>query len=262
MVQYHRGLVPGTLYITITLPESLPYTQVLENDFTPMNPETFDVKHYESHSTHGSGREEFEWGLYFHHGPGFNKIVGAWYIVVQDPKHPDDASQRVLVRQDMTKSPRLFPQVVGLVSILRLPDHDPTGKFALKLAEYLNWLAHTMFSHGHHSYLWAMMAVMRMRRHVAKKLDLVDNPHSWSSESWGFLAETLEFAYEEVWYGLAGQLPRPILESEWEARFVEKSAEHEEQTRDAAISQNLDMHWPLQELWLSEYSMPPPPAHS
>ena len=246
MVQYHRDLSPGTLYITITLPQPLLYAQAPENDFPPTNPETFDVRYYETHGTHGYGREEFEWGVYLHHGPGYS-AVGTWYKLAQDPTLPDDASQRILERQDMMQSPRLFPQVVGLISILQFPHDGSPGKASNKLTAYLDWLATRAMSPFFCSYLWAMVIIMRVRRHMAKILGGVDDQDSF--DSYGFLTETLEFAYEEVWYGLAGQLPWPILESEWEVRFDEKKSEAsaDEQIGDATISQNLDSHWLPQE---------------
>ncbi|KAK7414799.1 hypothetical protein QQX98_006401 [Neonectria punicea] len=205
-----RDLQPGTLYLTISIalaPEHEPGTTV--HDYRSF-PNTLDPSIYETSCTQGYGNEEFQWGLYWHRGLG----DGTWFMLHRRPYQPDveipgvTVPVYVLDRQEMSQSPRLFAHVVGLVRVLRVP-----VVLAADLTSYLNWLAPEAAIQAHRSFMWATSVYLRTRRHVAKVQGTVDR----GAEGFDItvlLYEAVQFAYGEVWYGLARQLPRPIMASD------------------------------------------------
>jgi hypothetical protein len=130
-----------------------------------------------------------------------------------------------LSRQEMLQSPRLQARVAGLIRVLRVPSLLIAG-----LTPYLDWLAVQTASSATRSFIWASSLYLRARRHLSA--DHHHHPYSTAATGFlfdtkGFLQEALHLAYKEVWYGLAGQLPRPIMASAFgvELVAVELSAE-------------------------------------
>lgn len=195
-----RDLHPGALYITISVP-SLPPAS-----YPPRIPKDFDPNEYET--SNFEGHEEFDWGVYLHRGPG----DGIWYILHPEP-HPEWTFARPRytfeVRSTRT-SPRLDPSVVGLVRILHVPDYLMHG-----FAGYLAGVAAHKSINVHRSFIWATTVYLRAR------MDLEESPYSVTQDVTSdfdaerFLCETLVFAYGEVLFALGGQLPRPILMSQF-----------------------------------------------
>lgn len=125
-----------------------------------------------------------------------------------------------LSRQDMHQSPRLQARVAGLIRVLRVPNPLAAG-----LTSYLDWLAVQTASSATRSFIWASSMYLRARRHLS-----ADYPYGTAVSSAvatdvlfdtkGFLQEALDLAYKEVWYGLAGQLPRPVMASAFGVELV------------------------------------------
>ncbi|RFU73510.1 hypothetical protein TARUN_8744 [Trichoderma arundinaceum] len=224
-----KALEPGSLYITISVPRELcsPYSVF---HYLPYLPNDLDLASYEVSCAEGLDREEFDWGVYWHRGHG----DGTWYglrrvsstidasmgnglvaSITSMGAQSDGANVAcplpfyVLSRQEMLQSPRLHTRVAGLIRVLRVPD-----PFAARLTSYLDWLAVQTASSATRSFIWASSVYLRTRRHFsADPYGKVSDVVAANFDTTGFLQEALHLAYKEVWYGLAGQLPRPIMAS-------------------------------------------------
>ncbi|UKZ86287.1 uncharacterized protein TrAFT101_002124 [Trichoderma asperellum] len=246
-----KTLEPGSLYITISVPRSNPQLQGPFSDFhyLPYLPHDLDLASYEVSCAKGIDREEFDWGVYLHRGHG----NGTWYGLRRlsssidasmgttgmggassagnstgDGAKATAASRSMpfytLSRQDMRQSPRLQARVAGLIRVLRAPSPLAAG-----LTSYLDWLAAQTASSATRSFIWASSMYLRARRHLS-----ADHPHGtvrsdaaatdFLFDTKGFLQEALHLAYKEVWYGLAGQLPRPTMASAFGVELVAAAA--------------------------------------
>ncbi|GFP54243.1 hypothetical protein TASIC1_0003062100 [Trichoderma asperellum] len=254
-----KALEPGSLYITISVPRSNPQLHGPFPDFQylPYLPHDLDLASYEVSCAKGIDREEFDWGVYLHRGHG----NGTWYGLRRLSSSIDasmgtasmggassagnstgDSSAKAtaaaaaaaaasrsmpfyaLSRQDMRQSPRLQARVAGLIRVLRAPSPLAAG-----LTSYLDWLAAQTASSATRSFIWASSMYLRARRHLS-----ADHPHGtvrsdatatdFLFDTKGFLQEALHLAYKEVWYGLAGQLPRPTMASAFGVELVAAAA--------------------------------------
>ncbi|KAL7902698.1 hypothetical protein HDV63DRAFT_391715 [Trichoderma sp. SZMC 28014] len=253
-----KTLEPGSLYITISVPPRSGAQQQLHGPFAdfhylPYLPHDLDLASYEVSCAEGIDREEFDWGVYLHRGHG----NGTWYGLRRLSSLIDasmgmgtasmggDASSTftgsnstgvgaktmaaaaaasrsmpfyTLSRQDMRQSPRLQARVAGLIRVLRVPSLLVAG-----LTSYLDWLALQTASSATRSFIWASSMYLRARRHLSAD----HGSHvkgtgatGFFFDTKGFLQEALHLAYKEVWYGLAGQLPRPIMASAFGVELV------------------------------------------
>lgn len=220
-------LQPGSLYITISIPET---TLSPPRSYLPYLPSDFDPDAYET-SCPGIGREEFRWGIYWHRGPG----DGTWYTIRRETPWPTPAlapyvaaaclkygvdprgllpkpPAYVLDTQTLThQSPRLDRSVVALIRVLHAP-----ASLSRDLSAYLDWLT-THISHGaRRSFIWATTVYLRARNHVSGHRGLGGGPQQPAAfDVERFLWEALELAYGEVYFALGGQLPRPVLVSQF-----------------------------------------------
>ncbi|KAL7921768.1 hypothetical protein ACQKWADRAFT_113515 [Trichoderma austrokoningii] len=205
-----KALEPGSLYITIAVPPRSGAQQPQDFPYLPYLPPDLDLASYEVSCAEGIDREEFDWGVYLHRDHG----NGTWYGLRRLPNSASiDAGMGpagmsmpfyTLSRRDMLQSPRLQARVAGLVRVLRVPNPLVAG-----LTSYLDWLALQTASSATRSFIWASSMYLRARRHLS-----ADHYHDgFLFDTKGFLQEALHLAYKEVWYGLAGQLPRPIMAS-------------------------------------------------
>lgn len=254
-----KTLEPGSLYITISVPPRSGAQQQLHGPFAdfhylPYLPHDLDLASYEVSCAEGIDREEFDWGVYLHRGHG----NGTWYGLRRLSSSIDasmgtgtasmggDASSTAtgnnstgigaktmaaaaavafrsmpfytLSRQDMRQSPRLQARVAGLIRVLRVPSLLVAG-----LTSYLDWLALQTASSATRSFIWASSMYLRARRHLSADHRSHDNgtvATGFLFDTKGFLQEALHLAYKEVWYGLAGQLPRPIMASAFGVELV------------------------------------------
>lgn len=226
-----KSLEPGSLYITISVPRpSLDEPCGPPFRYLPYLPKDLDLASYEVSCAQGLDREEFDWGIYWHRGHG----DGTWYRLRRVSSTIDAGMGKSLVgstgdmgaledganaagplsfyalsRQEMHQSPRLQTRVAGLVRVLRVPKPLDRG-----LTHYLDWLASQSASSATRSFIWASSMYLRTRRHFSPDpYDKVSDVVATGFDTTGFLQEALQLAYKEVWYGLAGQLPRPVVAS-------------------------------------------------
>ncbi|PON25821.1 hypothetical protein TGAM01_v205258 [Trichoderma gamsii] len=248
-----KTLEPGSLYITISVPpRSGAHQSFSDFHYLPYLPHDLDLASYEVSCAEGIDKEEFDWGVYLHRGHG----NGTWYGLRRLSSSIDAsmgmgtasmgdaaastatgsnstgvgakttvASSRsmpfyTLSRQDMRQSPRLQARVAGLIRVLRVPSLLVAG-----LTSYLDWLAVQTASSATRSFIWASSMYLRARRHLSADHHPHDNgtgtvATGFLFDTKGFLQEALHLAYTEVWYGLAGQLPRPIMASAFGVELV------------------------------------------
>ena len=220
MGRHVGSLKPGALYITISVPHPethAPGPKIVAN-FAASLPADFDPLSYETACADGCGVEEFDWGLYLHRGPG----DGIWYTLRRrrgSSDGPSDLPVFTYHRREVRQSPRLARHVAGLVRVLVAPGERAA---AHELAAYLNWWTADTAAGATRSFLWAMSAYGRARRHLAWKADCAATAALLLAKGFevrDFLCEALGFAYGEVLYGLAGQLPRPVMASDYGVEF-------------------------------------------
>ncbi|KAK1245465.1 hypothetical protein MKX08_005094 [Trichoderma sp. CBMAI-0020] len=257
-----KALEPGSLYVTISVPLR---SGTQHFHYLPYLPHDLDLASYEVSCAEGIDREEFDWGVYLHRGHG----NGTWYRLRRlsssidasmatgtagmgaaaasaatgsnstgGGAKPTAAASRgmpfyTLSRQDMRQSPRLQARVAGLIRVLRVPSLVVAG-----LTSYLDWLAVQTASSATRSFIWASSMHLRARRHLS-----ADRPQHHGAvatgflfDTKGFLQEALHLAYKEVWYGLAGQLPRPIMASAFGVELVAVAAPAEALTETAVAA--------------------------
>lgn len=218
----------GSLYVTIAIPQA---EQSPPAEYLSYMPEDFNTSSYETYCAEGYGREEFDWGLYWHRDTG----DGIWYGLEQREDTSADGlglgmrqasiTTRTgkmmkytgypifsLSRHEMQRSPRLYARVVGLIRVVHVPP-----SIVDELTTYLDWLTAHAAVTATRSFIWAASLFLRAHRHAAAVLrgaaSASDDCSVLGFDINGFLWEALEFGYGEVWYALAGQLPRPILVS-------------------------------------------------
>lgn len=214
------NLEPGSLYITISTPVPLPYAPPPTN-YNSAIPESFDPEGYETCCINLEQQEEFDWGLYWHE----DARDGVWYML--DRNHGSAAS---LTRHEMkVQSPRLLSRVVGLIRVLQLPSEGGDDA-ASGTRSYLDWLTERTAAGASRTFMWAASVYLRTRRHLAGSKHVQDSVTAAVGEFdiHGFLWEALDFAYSQVWYGLAGQLPRPIIASDFGIQLLLLEEEEKE----------------------------------
>ncbi|KAL7963740.1 hypothetical protein V8C34DRAFT_5960 [Trichoderma compactum] len=233
-----KTLEPGSLYITISVPRSSSHGPDSPVSYPTCLSEDLDLASYEVSCAKGIAREEFDWGVYLHRGYG----NGTWYelrrvsctidagidgalgssgmssmgIAVADMGDGDGASVvarslpfYTLSRREMRLSPRLQTRVAALVRVLRVPESFVDG-----LTPYLDWLAAQTAPSATRSFIWASSMYIRTRHHFSAYANgTVGDVAATGFTTTGFLQEALHLAYKEVWYGLGGQLPRPMMAS-------------------------------------------------
>ncbi|CAG9977626.1 unnamed protein product [Clonostachys byssicola] len=209
----------GTLYITISIPPLLAYQRPSTLPYPSHLPPDFDVTNYELQCAHGFRNEEFSWGLYFDHGQG----SGTWYTLRRvwprgiDPTMPIPPAFQ-LIKQDIPIGIlRLNAKVVGLIRVFAEVPGANTDAQTGGLRYYLDWLTANLAIQATRSFLWAVGVYVRCRQHVVRAHGLSD---SGTFDISRFLKEALTFAYQEVWYAIGGQLPRPIITSVLGAALV------------------------------------------
>ncbi|KAF7560797.1 hypothetical protein G7046_g3353 [Stylonectria norvegica] len=195
-----RDLQPGTLYITISAPEPpiIPGRPLYDRwNFVP-SPYEF---RYGPLNPHYLNTEEFEWGIYWHRKVG----DGTWYRLHHglDPVTGQRRPLYVVTKHDVSPSPRLDPLVVALVRVLRVPEPLVPG-----ISHYLDWITDCSAEDATRTMMWAVAIYMRTRRHAMQE-PMYDTQNEFDIMM--FIWDTLGFALSEVWYGLSGQLPRPIV---------------------------------------------------
>ncbi|KAK4067190.1 uncharacterized protein Triagg1_7918 [Trichoderma aggressivum f. europaeum] len=240
-----KTLEPGSLYITISVPRSSSHgpDSPVSCYYPPCLSEDLDLASYEVSCAKGIDREEFDWGVYLHRGYG----NGTWYelrrvscaidagiddgallgssgrasmgsIAGAGTGDGDGASVVArslpfftLSRREMRLSPRLQTRVAALVRVLRVPE-----SFADGLTPYLDWLAVQTAPSATRSFIWASSMYIRTRHHFSAYTNGTVGDGDAAATGFattGFLQEALHLAYKEVWYGLGGQLPRPMMAS-------------------------------------------------
>ncbi|PNP54547.1 hypothetical protein THARTR1_05104 [Trichoderma harzianum] len=236
-----KTLEPGSLYITISVPRSSSYGPDSTVSYPTCLSEDLDLASYEVSCAQGIAREEFDWGVYLHRGYG----NGTWYELRRvsctidagiDGTGPlgssgmssmgiEDAGAGMadgasvvaasslpfytLSRREMRLSPRLQTRVAALIRVLRVPESFSDG-----LTLYLDWLAVQTAPSATRSFIWASSMYIRTRHHVSAYANgTVGDVAAAGFTTTGFLQEALHLAYKEVWYGLGGQLPRPMMAS-------------------------------------------------
>jgi hypothetical protein len=213
-------LEPGGLYITISIPPRVAANRSLAEHYFNYLPDELDLDSYETCCAEGQGTEEFDWGLYWHRDTG----DGVWFVlrpveqpVLQGPVYPQRPVFRLDARR-MTTSPRLANYFVGLVRVLKIPPERHT--WMDEMGRYLWWLTAHTAPEATRSFIWASSVHLRARRHIAE-MAMAETGSAMAAaamEPWfdvtTFLREALGFAYGEVWYALAGQLPRPVMISQ------------------------------------------------
>ncbi|KAL7944248.1 hypothetical protein V8C42DRAFT_326265 [Trichoderma barbatum] len=241
-----KTLEPGSLYITISVPRSSSYQYCSSNpavSYPTFLPEDLDLASYEVSCAEGIDREEFDWGIYIHRGYG----NGTWYGLrrvsntidtgmdgtlcssmsnMGAASVTDDASVAcslpfyTLSRQEMRLSPRLQTRVAALIRVLCVPD-----SCADNLTSYLDWLAVQTAPSATRSFIWSSSMYLRTRRHLsADPNGTIDDAAATGFNTTGFLQEALHLAYKEVWYGLGGQLPRPMIASAFGVELLPEEA--------------------------------------
>ncbi|UKZ80367.1 hypothetical protein TrVFT333_008125 [Trichoderma virens FT-333] len=254
-----KTLEPGSLYITISVPRSKSHQHYgLGSDvsYPTSLSEDLDLALYEVSCAKGIDREEFDWGVYFHRDYG----NGTWYGLrrlsstidtgmdgtrgssmssMGTTNMGDGASVPcslpfyTLSRQEMRLSPRLQTRVAALIRVLRVPDC-----FADGLTPYLDWLAVQTAPSAMRSFIWATSMYLRTRHHFSTYLNgTAGDVAATGFTTTGFLQEALDLAYKEVWYGLGGQLPRPMIAS---AFGVEIQQQNADQNADQDADQDAD----------------------
>ena len=210
MGQPVRDLELAMLYITIKLPLRPPGYTPSAADSIYRDPHTNEIQHYIVHGTYGSGPEDFEWGIYIHHGEK-NGAVGKWYTLQRlNPYDDHRNTEYALQAQAMPHSPRLLHDVVGLIRVMHA-----TIPMAHKICEHLNQMAPKYITRVYRSYFWATTVYIRLRKDIAKKLQVLDAAvEQFDFET--FLREALDFAKVHMPYAAKGQLPRPIIASHFE----------------------------------------------
>ncbi|KAL6910225.1 hypothetical protein GGI43DRAFT_4421 [Trichoderma evansii] len=257
-----KTLEPGSLYITISVPRSDsqlrdPFSASFQ--YLPYLPHDLDLASYEVSCAEGIDREEFDWGVYLHRGHG----NGTWYGLRRLSSSIDasmgtagmggasagdsagddakgGAASRImpffgLSRLDVYQSPRLQARVAGLIRVLRVP-----SPFAAGLTSYLDWLAVQTASSATRSFIWASSMYLRTRRHLSADCPYDAVATDVFFDTKGFLQEALHLAYKEVWYGLAGQLPRPIMASAFGVELVPAAIAATELAVDVRIHENVN----------------------
>ncbi|KAL7937319.1 hypothetical protein V8C35DRAFT_331174 [Trichoderma chlorosporum] len=255
-----KTLEPGSLYVTISVPQPNSYQHYSSNStarYPTSLSEDLDLASYEVSCARGIGKEEFDWGIYFHRGYG----NGTWYGLRRVSSTIDagmDGTQGsrmsnmgtasmggvagvasslpfyVLSKQDMRLSPRLQTRVAAMIRVLLVPDSIADG-----LTPYLDWLAVQTAPSATRSFIWATSMHLRTRHHVSAYLNgTFGEVAATGFTTTGFLQEALHLAYKEVWYGLGGQLPRPMIASAFgvEIRLEEDKAadvQHQNAEQDA-----------------------------
>lgn len=234
MSQSIKELQPNTLYITISIPS---WTTTAHLSCPRQN---VDLESYETECAEGYGREEFDWGLYWHR----NLRDGTWYTLRRAVPHVDTVEHEhaqaplyMLERRDMSASPRLRAGVVGLIRVVRIGSGHDSDDISNELTAYLDWLTLNTARSATRSFVWATSCFLRTRRHVATEhsiLDCSQNGRSGSGKhdsegfvATAFLSEALQFAYPQVWSGFAGQLPRPVLDSVFGVELVHPDEEED-----------------------------------
>ncbi|KZZ96127.1 hypothetical protein AAL_04423 [Moelleriella libera RCEF 2490] len=247
-----RDLEPGSVYITISLPQ----TSLAASTATAATGTRFtsnfsgasgscdgsgsggftsspfardiDIATYETHCAQDfTAQEEFAWGLYFHRATQ----DGLWYNLRRYHHYDLDNSRGAyaglapaaglfaLDRKLMMLSPRLQHRVVGLVRVLRVPK-----LLCGELTWYMDWLALESYATATRSFIWVTSMFLRTWHHFLRILDKISIvSHSDAAAAvaaYGaqfdvnlFLREALCFAYGNVEYAVGGQLPRPIMKS-------------------------------------------------
>ncbi|KAJ4859235.1 hypothetical protein T069G_07502 [Trichoderma breve] len=236
-----KTLEPGSLYITISVPRSSSYGPDSPVSYPTCLSEDLDLASYEVSCAKGIDREEFDWGVYLHRGYG----NGTWYELrrvsctidagidgtlgsssssmssmgIEGAGIGDGDGASVvacslpfytLSRREMRLSPRLQTRVAALIRVLRVPE-----SFADSLTLYLDWLAVQTAPSATRSFIWASSMYIRTRHHLSAYANGSDGDVAAATgfTTTGFLQEALHLAYKEVWYGLGGQLPRPMMAS-------------------------------------------------
>lgn len=243
----------GSLYITISIPPLLAYQRPSTLPYPTHLPPDFDVTNYELECAHGFANEEFSWGLYFKH----DESNGTWYNLRKVSPLSIDRTMPIppafeLVKQEMPMGALcLNAMVVGLIRVFAEEPGANTDAQTGGLRYYLDWLTANLAIQATRSFLWVVGAYVRCRQHVAKAHGLVD---SGTFDISRFLKEALTFAYQEVWYAVGGQLPRPIITSVLGAALVRDEfidgnrAEEVLQSVEKDVVKVLDVtdesHWP------------------
>ncbi|KAL6821621.1 hypothetical protein V8C40DRAFT_276111 [Trichoderma camerunense] len=240
-----KTLEPGSLYITISVPRSSSYGHDSSTvSYPTCLSEDLDLASYEVSCAKGIDREEFDWGVYLHRGYG----NGTWYELrrvsctidagIDGTLGSSSSSSSMsgmgiegagigdgdgdgasvvacslpfytLSRREMRLSPRLQTRVAALIRVLRVPD-----SFADGLTLYLDWLAEQTAPSATRSFIWASSMYIRTRHHFSAYTNgIAGDVAATGFTTTGFLQEALHLAYKEVWYGLGGQLPRPMMAS-------------------------------------------------
>lgn len=197
----------GVLYMTVKIPPRLPSTT---SNYAYLDPPTMDLQHYLVHGTCQKGPEDFEWGLYLHHGGGGNGLVGKWYCLQNTIADDDETPRYKLLAHNMTQSPRLVYGVVGLIQLMHVPVETAFDVMAL-----LDEIAPTLLVPGYRSFFWAARVYVQVRKAVGEKLDVIDQVIERRFDYEVFLREGLEFVISEIPYAQVRQLPRPILKSQF-----------------------------------------------
>ena len=193
-----QDLQPNTLYLTISTPEApaSAIAHIYDVDMTWLQGAL---------AAPMEGADNFEWGIYWHRG----HQDGTWYMMHRagDPELPTYQlglkMKHPFKSMEMRQSPRLHHHVVGLIRLMRIT--DLTGP---EITTYLDWLAPRAAMKAQRSVMWAMTVYGRTRKHVAKVRGVCELGFDTS----GLIREVLQFAHREIWYSLAGQLPRPIFQ--------------------------------------------------
>lgn len=197
MSSHGETLHPGALYLTISLPSRLhsrPWDLPgqMTDAYPTQLPDDLDPETYEA-TSEGACNEEFDWGLYWHRGPG----DGIWYTVrrkthrelppppgfdikpppgfdytpvyINNGMKPNDfALEHTLLvpcANNMEQSPRLRHSIVGMVRIAKQSEFTPDED----LESYLNWLTVHMSGGVNKSFVWATAVFMRVRSHLVEK---------------------------------------------------------------------------------------------
>lgn len=244
-----KKMDPASLYITIATPRLPPHQNQHLEPYLSYVPQFFDPGSYETGCAHGIGTEEFEWGLYWYDAPG----SGTWYTLSKVEKEPELAKDEhgnwhklpsppsyTLVQHNIPPSHlRLDKRVVGMIQVLSIPIKNDA-----ELSPYLDWLTDHTSKSATRTFIWAASAYLRCRLHVAKIHRTTDEK---KFEVKSFLCEALGFAYGEVWYGLGGQLPRPVMVSEYGAHLVMEMRKKKVVDERSLTEKLLDEHRKLEE---------------
>ncbi|GAO18995.1 uncharacterized protein UV8b_00108 [Ustilaginoidea virens] len=209
MTRAVKDLEAGSVYITISLPHPVDDDvefRIRIRDRKPGPSGEIDIATYETHCTRDLAQEEFSWGLYFHRA----SRDGVRYSLKR--QQGGSAGRRSalfrLDRQQVSSSPRLQCQVVGLVRVLRVPPI-----LCEELTWYMDWLALQSHVTATRSFIWATSMYLRTWHHTVRMLNNPSLAYGTRFDVNLFLREALGFAYAHVDYAMGGQLPRPIIKS-------------------------------------------------